>query len=284
MTSTQSEIEVAYDISNEFFRLWLDDRMHYTSASYLSGTESLEEAQQQKCKILYDYAEMNADKLVLDIGCGWGANIEYLASRGVKRIHGITLSTAQHEEIMSRQLPGVTTMVKDYQHYAPAEAYDALQFIEMIDHLCSPAQSHKGQAVDLYRAYFQKCRSWVKPGACFGFQAILRNRVPRNRKDLEDLRFTADVIFPGGLNPRLEELVAAVNPYWEILELRTQRTSYGKTTAEWLARLQQHEAEIRKRFGNKVYDDYERYLATCVKAFDKVWSSDVQMKLLALED
>ncbi|MDD9946568.1 MAG: class I SAM-dependent methyltransferase [Myxococcales bacterium] len=282
MTSTQSEIEVAYDVSNEFFRLWLDDRMHYTSASYLSGTEALEQAQQQKCAILYNFAEMNSDKLVLDIGCGWGANIEYLVSRRVKRIHGITLSTAQHEEIEARNLPGVWTKVVDYKEFKPTEKYDALQSIEMIDHLCSPAQSHKGQAVDLYRAYFAKCHSWVKPGACFGFQAILRNRVPRNRKDLEDLRFTADVIFPGGLNPRLEELVAAVNPYWEILELRTQRTSYGKTTAEWLARLHKHEGHIRERFGDKVYEDYDRYLSTCVKAFDNYWSSDVQMKLQAL--
>ena len=69
--------------------------------------------------------------------------------------------------------------------------------------------------------YFQRCAGYMKPGAFFGFQAILRNRVPRNRKDLEDLAFTADIIFPGGLNPRLEELVAAVNPYFEILELRT---------------------------------------------------------------
>lgn len=282
MTSTQSEIEVSYDVSNEFFRLWLDDRMHYTSASYISGTETLAQAQQQKCKILYDFAEMDPDKLVLDIGCGWGANIEYLVSRGVKRIHGITLSTAQHEEIQARKMPGVWTKVMDYKDYQPTERYDALQSIEMIDHLCSPAQSHEGKAVDLYREYFRKCHSWVTPGAHFGFQAILRNRVPRNRQDLEDLRFTADVIFPGGLNPRLEELVAAVNPYWEIIELRTQRTSYGKTTAEWLSGLRRNEGEIRKRFGDRVYDDYDRYLRTCVKAFENYWSSDVQMKLQAL--
>lgn len=279
MTSTQSEIEVSYDVSNEFFRLWLDERMHYTSGSYLTGDETLEQAQVQKSAILYDYAEMDADKLVLDIGCGWGANVEYLVSRGVKRIHGITLSTAQHEEIMARELPGVQTYVADYAKYDPAEKYDALQSIEMIDHLCSPAQSHKGMAIELYRAYFEKCHSWVKPGACFGFQAILRNRVPRNRKDLEDLRFTADEIFPGGLNPRLEELVAAVNPYWEVLEVRTQRTSYGKTTAEWLRRLRAHEGQIRERWGDKLFDDYERYLDTCVRAFDAHWSSDVQMKL-----
>jgi hypothetical protein len=64
----------------------------------------------------------------------------------------------------------------------PKEKYDALISIEMIDHLCSPAQANQGLAVEIYREYFKKCASWVKPGSCFGFQAILRNRVPRVRQ------------------------------------------------------------------------------------------------------
>ncbi len=279
MTSTKREVEVAYDISNEFFRLWLDESMHYTSASYLTGHETLEEAQRNKSKILADYAEVTPDKLTLDIGCGWGANLEYLSARGVKRAHGITLSTAQQAEIAKRELPGVTSIVCDYKDYAPAEPYDALISIEMIDHLCSPAQARAGQAVDIYRAYFKKCASWVKPGAWFGFQAILRDRIPRTRADIADLKFTADVIFPGGLNPRLEELIMAVRPYWEVVEMRTQRESYGKTTAEWLKRMRAHEATIRERWGDKTFDDYDRYLSTCVRAFEAEWSSDVQMKL-----
>ncbi len=279
MTSTQSEIDQSYSVSNEFFRLWLDEGMHYTSASYLTGEETLEQAQVNKCRILYDYAEMTPDKLVLDIGCGWGSNLEYHVQRGTKRAHGITLSTAQVEWINGRNLPGVTALLMDYHDYAPTEKYDALQSIEMIDHLCSPAQAREGKAVDLYRAYFKKCHEWVKPGSYFGFQAILRDKVPRTRKDLEDLAFTADVIFPGGLNPRLEELIMAIRPYWECVEMRTQRISYGKTTAEWLRRMQLHEKEIRQKWGDQVYDDYDRYLSTCVRAFDNHWSSDVQMKL-----
>ncbi|MEZ4254639.1 MAG: class I SAM-dependent methyltransferase [Polyangiales bacterium] len=279
MTSTQREIEVSYDVSNEFFNLWLDEGMHYTSASFFSGKESLEQAQIQKCKILYEYAEMAPEKLVLDIGCGWGSNLEYLVSRGTKRAHGITLSTEQANWVHSRKLPGVDVLVCDYKDYEPKEKYDALISIEMIDHLCSPAQANQGLAIDIYREYFRKTSTWVKPGSCFGFQAILRNRVPRNRKDLEDLAFTADVIFPGGLNPRLEELVAAVNPYWEVLELRTQREAYGKTTGEWLRKLQMHEKTIREKWGDTVYDDYVRYLSTCVRAFEMHYSSDVQMKL-----
>jgi cyclopropane-fatty-acyl-phospholipid synthase len=279
MTSTKEQIEVGYDISNEFFRLWLDEMMHYTSASYLTGNETLEEAQINKCRILYDYAEMTPEKSVLDIGCGWGANLQYHVMRGTKKAHGITLSTAQHDEINARKLPGVKALICDYKDFQPDEPYDALQSIEMIDHLVSPAQAQEGLAIDIYRTYFQKTAQWVKPGACFGFQAILRNRVPRTKKDLEDLQFTADVIFPGGLNPRLEELVAAVNPHWEIVEMRTQRESYGKTTGEWLRRMKLHEKDIRAKYGDKLFDEYDRYLSTCVRAFNAHWSSDVQMKL-----
>ena len=284
MTSTQQQIEVSYDVSNEFFRLWLDEGMHYTSASYLTGDETLEQAQVQKCKILADYAEMTPDKTVLDIGCGWGSNLEYLATQAkVKTAHGITLSTQQHDEIMRRKLPGVQAIVCDYKDFDPKQVgidkYDALISIEMIDHLCSPDQANKGMAVDLYRTYFKKVVGWVKSGSWFGFQAILRDRVPRTRKDIEDLKFTADVIFPGGLNLCLEELIMAARPYWEVVEMRTQRDSYRRTTAEWLRRMKAHEKDIRAKFGDKTFDDYDRYLSTCVRAFENEWSSDVQMKL-----
>ncbi len=287
MTSTREEVEVGYDISNEFFRLWLDERMHYTSAVYDEKNTTLEQAQVNKSRILADFAEVTPDSLVLDVGCGWGANLEYLAlDRKVKRSHGITLSRAQHEEIMARKLPGVTTWSVDYKDYAPAEKYDGLISIEMIDHLVSPKQQQEGLAVPIYREYFNKLATWVKPGACFGFQAILRNRVPRTRKDLEDLKFTADVIFPGGLNPRLEELVTACGQSWEVVELKTRREDYGKTTAEWLRRFRLNEKKIKEKWGamkmsdgGTVWDNYERYLSTCVRAFANHWSSDVQMKL-----
>jgi len=279
VTSTKAEVEVSYDVSNEFFRLWLDERMYYTCAVFEGPDDTLEQAQINKSRVLYEFAEMTEDKTVLDIGCGWGSNLEYLYMRGVKNVHGITLSSAQTEEINRRAIPGVKVWCVDYKDFEPEAPYDALQSLEMIDHLCSPAQSAQGLAIEIYREYFAKCASWVEPGACFGFQAILRNRVPRNRKDLEDLRFTADVIFPGGLNPRLEELVAAVNPHWEIEKLVTRREHYGKTTAEWLRRMRSHEAKIRETWGDQVFDDYERYLSTCVRAFAAHWSSDVQMKL-----
>jgi cyclopropane-fatty-acyl-phospholipid synthase len=288
MTSTKAEVEIGYDISNEFFRLWLDERMHYTSAVFDAEHTTLEQAQRNKSRWLADFAEVTPDSLVLDIGCGWGANVEYLAlERKVKNVHGITLSSAQFEEIKARKLPGVTVWCVDYKDFKPPQPYDALVSIEMIDHLVSPAQQKEGLAVQIYREYFNKTAQWVKPGACFGFQAILRDRVPRTRKDLEDLKFTADVIFPGGLNPRLEELVEACGQSWEIVQLNTRRVDYGKTTAEWLRRFRANKEKIMASGwgtkvmsnGETVWTNYDRYLSTCVKAFANHWSSDVQMKL-----
>lgn len=281
MTSTQEEIDLSYSVSNDFFKLWLDENMHYTSAAFDDPTWTLEQAQEHKLKVLYDFAELDNTKTALDIGCGWGSAIDCLVRFGIKEAHGITLSTEQLAWCRDRGLPEdkAKFWLQDYALFEPTTSYDGLISIEMIDHLCSPAQAREGLAVDLYRTYFNKLAEWVEPGAAFGFQAILRNRIPRGRKDLEDLAFTADVIFPGGLNPRIEELVVAIAPKWELEKLIMRRTDYRKTTAEWHRRLLEHEATIRERWGDQVFDDYDRYLGTCVRAFDNHWSGDVQMKL-----
>ena len=279
MTSTQAEIDHSYSVSNDFFQLWLDENMHYTSAAWDRPEMSLEEAQENKARVLYDFAELDSTKTVLDIGCGWGSALECFSRFGVREGHGITLSTEQAKYCWDRNLPNTKVWIQDYAQFNPEEKYGGLVSIEMIDHLCSPAQARKGMAVKLYRDYFNKLAEWVEPGATFGFQAILRNRVPRKHQDLSDMAFTADVIFPGGLNPRIEELVVAINPKWELERMIMRRSSYRKTTAEWLRRFRLNEAVIREKWGSQVYDDYDRYLSTCVRAFDNHWSGDVQMKL-----
>jgi cyclopropane-fatty-acyl-phospholipid synthase len=291
VTSTQAQIDVSYSVDNDFFRLWLDSNMHYTSAAFDREGMTLEEAQEHKARVLYDFAELGPDRTTLDIGCGWGSAIDCITRFGIREAHGITLSTEQVKFCEDRGLPAhqAKFWLEDYAKFVPPASvtnrkgtphkYDGLVSIEMIDHLCSPAQAREGLAVQLYRAYFDRLAQWVDKGDTFGFQAILRNRIPRARKDLDDLAFTADIIFPGGLNPRIEELVVAVSPSWEIEQLIMRRTDYRKTTAEWHRRLQLNEALIRQRWGDQVYTDYDRYLGTCVKAFDAHWSGDVQMKL-----
>lgn len=284
MGSNKHEVQVSYDVSNEFFRLWLDERMNYTCATYESDNQSLEAAQLNKLAVLSNFAKVTADMRVLDIGCGWGACLEYLVTaRGVKEAVGVTLSSAQAAEVNARKIPGVRCVDSDFMKWETDEKFDALISICMMDHLCSPAEAREGKAVDIYRAYFKKCWELTRPGAWFGLQTILRNRIPRDRKDLEDIYFCTHVIFPGGLNPRLEDIMQAVNPYWEVITVKQNRKDYERTTAEWLRRMRLHEATIRTTWGAQVFEDYERYLSTCVTAFDKFYSSLAQYELRRLD-
>jgi cyclopropane-fatty-acyl-phospholipid synthase len=285
--SNLADISVSYDVSNDFFRLWLDERMNYTSAVYDEGphapTDSLELAQMNKLAILHDYARIQPDMRVLDIGCGWGANLQYLAvDRGVREVHGITLSDAQHREIVRRRLPNVTASMCNYLDYEPPAKFDAVVSICMLEHTATPAQVRSGEHIAVYRDYFRRVHEWTRPGACFALQTILRNSIPRNRKDIEDMAHITYTMFPGGYAVRLAEITEAVGRYWEVIEVKTRRLDYMRTCGEWLARLRRHEAQIRGRHGDRVFEDYDRYLAACVTAFDKNYVSLAQYSLRRL--
>jgi cyclopropane-fatty-acyl-phospholipid synthase len=282
--SNKAEVAVSYDVSNEFFRLWLDERMNYTCAVF-DGTDSLEQAQLNKLAVLYDFAHITKDSVVLDIGCGWGANLEYLAAnRGIRQAHGITLSEAQHEEIKRRNLPNVVSHCTSYLDYKPEKQFDAIESICMIEHVCTPEDARANRQIDMYRNYFRLAHAWSKPGAYFGLQTILRNRVPRNRKDLHDVGHATYKIFPGGITPRLEDIIQAVNPYWEIKEIKTRRLDYQKTCEHWRSRMRRHESLIRSKWGDEVYEDYDRYLSTCIRAFDMHYQSLAQYSLKRIDE
>ncbi|MBE0614269.1 MAG: class I SAM-dependent methyltransferase [Burkholderiales bacterium] len=282
--SNKADITVSYDVSNDFFRLWLDERMNYTSANFDDGpngpTESLEIAQMNKLAILYDYAHLRPDMRVLDIGCGWGANLQYLsADRGVRDVHGITLSDAQHQEILRRRLPNVVASVCDYRTYEPSVKFDALISICMLEHTATPAQVRAGEHIGVYRDYFRRAHRWTQPGAYFALQTILRNSIPRNRKDIEDMAHITYTMFPGGFAVRLSEVMESASRYWEVVEVKTRRLDYLRTCAQWLERLRGHEQRIRDRFGERIFEEYDRYLSACVTAFEKNYVSLAQYSL-----
>lgn len=272
MGATSEEIQVSYDRGNEFFRLWLDTRMNYTSALFSDAPgadDSLEVAQVRKLAFLHDAARIERAHRVLDIGCGWGANLEYLAvDRGVKEGHGITLSPAQVEEIRRRKLPGVTVDCVSYADFRPERPFDAVVSIGMLEHVVSPEQARAGQAIEVYRDYFRLAHRFTRPGAYFGLQTIVRDRIPRVSEDVRDLAWVTRTIFPGSLAPRLEDVIVAVAPYWEVRELHARRDDYQRTSEIWRSRLRANEATIRARFGDESFELYDRYLGICVRNFE----------------
>jgi cyclopropane-fatty-acyl-phospholipid synthase len=287
MGSSQHDVEVSYGVSNEFFSLWLDERMNYTCALYedtKNFSDSFEKAQDNKLRRLSRFAGIGPHtESVLDIGCGWGANIEYQALiNKVPNVHGFTLSPEQHKKCLERKLPNTTAICEDYKKYQAPVKFDAVMSICMIEHVVTPEDARAGRAVDQYRDYFRRVHSWTKPGTFFGLQAITRCNVPRKREDLDNLRHATYVIFPNAVTPRVEDLIIAANPYYEVVEMHSMRDHYKATCGEWLARLRKHEGKIKEKWGVQVFDDYDRYLSTCVKAFEHNWQSLHQFSLRRL--
>ncbi len=282
--STRTEVDYAYGISNDFFRLWLDRSMNYTCARFADlndGGNDLDAAQDNKLRWISRLADIGPQtRRVLDIGCGWGANLEYQATvNQVSEVHGFTLCRRQYEFCRDRRLPNTTVSCEDYRDYVPAVTFDAVTCICMMEHIARPEDARSGRHITLYRDFFRRIRSWTQPGARLAVQVITRNRVPRHRRDLDDIRHANNVIFPGGMTPRIEDLLVAANPAFEVMEMHALRLHYQRTCEHWLSRLEQHRTEIIARFGGGVYFDHARYLQTCIRAFANNWQSLHQLSL-----
>lgn len=287
MSSSEKDIEASYGIGNEFFSLWLDEKMNYTCALFHDETdfsESLEEAQLNKLKKISEFAKIGRDtETVLDIGCGWGANLDYQATvNRVPQVHGFTLSAEQYKKCCERDLPNTTASCDDFWKYEAPHEFDAVTSICMAEHLVTPDDARAGKAVDIYRDYFKRVHGWTKPGTYFGFQAITRAGVPRKREDLADMRHATYVMFPNALTPRVEDLVTAAQPYYEVVQMHSRRYHYKMTCWHWRDRLRRNESRIRQKWGARLFDDYDRYLSTCINAFENNWQSLHQFSLRRL--
>jgi cyclopropane-fatty-acyl-phospholipid synthase len=281
--STKADIAVTYDVSNEFFSLWLDRRMIYSCALF-EGTDDLDQAQFNKLKWFHEKVRVTPEKRVLDIGCGWGGLMEFLAvEMGVKDVTGITLSEAQYSAIKEKATPGASAELISYLNYKPEKKFDAVISIGMFEHIATPEQVRGGENIRVYRDYFRRAWEWTNPGAWFGLQSVIGALLPRKSEDVRYLAWGTSVIFPGAITPRPEAIMAAVNPYWEVMEFWTRRGHYARTAASWLGRLREHEKPIRERWGSKTFEDYERYLAGCVWAFEKGFQSLAQVVLRRID-
>jgi cyclopropane-fatty-acyl-phospholipid synthase len=287
MGSNQVDVDVSYGVSNDFFKLWLDEKMNYTSALFKDTenfSDDFEEAQNNKLRRLSRFANIGTHtESMLDIGCGWGANCHYQEKvNRVSRIFGVTLSKEQFKFCQDRGLDHVQFQCDDFMKWEAPLQFDAIMSICMVEHLVSPDEARAGRAVDIYRNYFKRAHSISKPGSFFGLQAITRAGVPRDRKDLDDIRHATYIIFPNAVTPRVEDLVTAAQPYYEVMELHSMRFHYKKTCWHWRDRLRKHKTTILVKWGAKVFEDYDRYLSTCIKAFENNWQSVHQFSLRRL--
>ncbi|AGI68773.1 cyclopropane-fatty-acyl-phospholipid synthase Cfa [Octadecabacter antarcticus 307] len=257
----RKNISYHYDLGNEFYGLWLDETMTYSSAKFETGKEDLARAQTQKYASMVDEMGVKAGDHVLEIGCGWGGFAEYAAKERGLRVTGLTISQEQFNYAVDRiEKAGLSDLVtfkmQDYRD--ETGTYDGIASIEMFE-----AVGEK-----YWSTYFDTVRERLKPGARGTFQVILvqdkRWHVYKRGVD-----FIQKYIFPGGMLPAPTILRDTIRKSG--LEV-TQSVEFGQSYSDTLRRWHDSFNEKWDQVAALGFDDRFRrmwnfYLASCAGAF-----------------
>jgi cyclopropane-fatty-acyl-phospholipid synthase len=250
-----------YDLGNEFYALWLDRTMTYSSALFRTGQESLEAAQQAKYASMVDRMGVKPGDHVLEIGCGWGGFAEYAAGERGLRVTGLTISKAQLDYARERiARAGLSDRVEfRLQDYRDEQGlYDGIASIEMFE-----AVGEK-----YWPTYFDTLRDRLKPGCQATLQIITlqEKRFEIYRKGVD---FIQKYIFPGGMLPSKTALQSEIRRAGlKLIESFEFGESYSQTLRRWHEVFNDRWDEVAKMgFDARFKRMWNFYLTSCAGAF-----------------
>src|SRR5215472_11916400 len=171
-----------YDLSDDFFRIWLGPDMVYSCALWDAADrdDSLPTAQRRKLDFFADRLGVRGGR-VLDVGCGWGALLDrFVRVHGAASGVGLTLSPGQADFAARRNVPEVSYLLQNWTDHEPDESYDAVTCIEATEHFASETLI-PDEKVEVYRAFFERAASWLRPGGKMGLQLICLDNVGHAR-------------------------------------------------------------------------------------------------------
>ena len=271
----KKNIQYHYDLGNDFYKLWLDKTMTYSSAIFKNEKESLAEAQENKYQLLIDSLDIKPHHKVLEIGCGWGGFAEYAAKKVGCTIKGITISPSQLKFATNRikelNLDNkVSLELCDYRDLKGK--YDRVVSIEMIE-----AVGEK-----YWRNYFKKIKDVLKKDGLAGIQVILINN-KSYQKYSKSVDFIQKYVFPGGMLPSQEKLNENyVNAGLIEINSHSFGKSYAKTLTIWHKEFLNSLSSIKKLgFDTKLERIFKYYFSYCKAGFNSE-RIDVAQKIIKL--
>jgi cyclopropane-fatty-acyl-phospholipid synthase len=247
-----------YDVSNDFFALFLDDSLTYSCALFSRGAKTLEQAQEAKLELVCQKLELGVDQRLLDVGCGWGSFVIHAASRHGVRALGITLSEPQarlaRERVSAAGLDEqVEIRLADYRELA-GETFDAIASIGMVEHVGSVQ-------IDDYAA---RLAALLRPGG-----RLLNHGIARLRHgDPEAGPFSERYVFPDAAPLHLARVLEAL----EHARLVTQHveglaSDYVETLNHWIRRFDAHLDEATEIAGAERVRVFRLYLRAARNGF-----------------
>lgn len=261
-TMSRKNIGAHYDLSNEFFRLFLDPTMLYSAAVFSSPQENLEQAQRNKMKALIDKACIEPHHHVLEIGCGWGGLAVEMAKTTGCRVTGITISREQFEYARERvRREGLENLVSiEFRDYRDVHGlYDRVVSVEMLE---AVGHEHFG-------SYFATLEKVLKPNGIAVLQVIT---IPHQRYDAyrRSVDWIQKHIFPGGHLPSVEALTEAVTRHSTLLLQKAENIGihYATTLKHWRERLVSQKDKLDTMgYDDVFYRTWQYYFCYCEAAF-----------------
>jgi cyclopropane-fatty-acyl-phospholipid synthase len=268
---SRANIQAHYDLSNEFFRLFLDRSMMYSCAWYESEDDLLETAQQQKLDRICRKLELGPDDHVLEIGTGWGSFALHAARNYGCTVTTTTISREQHDYARER-FGGerIELLFEDYRNLRGR--YDKIVSIEMFEAV----------GLEFYDQFFATCDRLLEPQGSMLIQTITMNdrTFPAYRRRADWIQ---KYIFPGSELASLTGVLQSLSRATKLLPfgLEDMGLHYARTLAAWRERFHAAEAEVRKLgFDDRFMRMWDYYLAYCGGAFLERHISDVQLMMI----
>jgi len=266
-------IQRHYDVSNEFYGLWLDRNRVYSCAYFKNHEDSLDTAQEQKLDHICRKLLLRPGERFLDVGCGWGGLVLWAAQHyGVKAL-GVTLSDGQYE-FASRRVRelGLTDRVEirlqDYRDVPEQEPFDKIASVGMFEHV--------GQRN--LPAYFAKLNRLLKPGGLVMNHGITTNSLGGAQLGGGLGEFVEEYVFPGGELVHVSEVTRTMSREGlEVWDSECLRPHYAKTLWHWVDRLEQRKDEARALVGEKKLRTWLIYMAGSAHGFGRGWISIYQL-------
>ena len=238
--SDQADIAHHYDVSNDFYKLFLDPEMVYTCAYFTDWSNDLATAQRDKLEMICRKLRLNPGDRLLDIGSGWGSLICYAAERYGVTALGVTLSEEQlrlaRERITAKGLQDrVSVELQDYR--ALEGTFDKIASIGMFEHV----------GIDNHDAYFSSVKKLLAPGGLYLHHAIMRRAKKTDkefRKKRREYNAMVRYIFPGAEVDHIGMSVKGLESHgFEVHDVEAWREHYALTTEHWARRLTENRDE-----------------------------------------
>jgi len=265
-SGSKKNIEAHYDVGNDFYKLWLDESMTYSSAIFNSSNDNLQDAQKAKYnRILSKIGQGQKD--ILEIGCGWGGFSEAANNMG-HNVQGITISPSQYEIAKTRVSGASKIHLKDYRDVRGM--FDAIVSIEMFE-----AVGEK-----YWQEYFQHIKAKLKDGGKALIQTItIEDSIFESYRKRSD--FIREYTFPGGMLPSINKFKEEAEKSKLVCkEVFSFGKDYANTLRQWLKRFDEKQDVIKSMgYSEAFIKNWRFYLASSIAAFECGRTNVVQIEL-----